>query len=77
MEMTIVATHAGRVREVLVATSTHVEAGAPLVTVEPRTVEDAAPPDGPRIGFDSQDKPPHRSPVPVSARAVTWTPCAA
>ena len=51
MEMTIVATHAGRVREVLVAGSVHVEGGAPLVSVEPRTVEDAAEPDAPRISF--------------------------
>ena len=51
MEMTIVATHAGRVREVLVAGSAHVEAGAPLVIVEPKAVEGAVAPDAPRIDF--------------------------
>ena len=51
MEMTVVATHAGRVREVLVAGSTHVEAGAPLLSVEPSIVEGEAAPDAPRIGF--------------------------
>jgi acetyl/propionyl-CoA carboxylase alpha subunit/acetyl-CoA carboxylase carboxyltransferase component len=51
MEMTIVATHAGRVRDVLVAASTHVAAGAPLLSVEPRTIEGGASPDAPRIGF--------------------------
>jgi acetyl/propionyl-CoA carboxylase alpha subunit/acetyl-CoA carboxylase carboxyltransferase component len=53
MEMTIVATHTGRVREVLVAPSAHVEAGAPLVSVEPKAVEGAAAPDAPRIAFDA------------------------
>ncbi|MDQ6751523.1 MAG: ATP-grasp domain-containing protein [Actinomycetota bacterium] len=53
MEMTIVATHAGRVREVLVAGNVHVEAGAPLVRVEPRVQEDDAAPDAPRIEFDA------------------------
>ncbi|MDP9345454.1 MAG: fused acetyl/propionyl-CoA carboxylase subunit alpha/methylmalonyl-CoA decarboxylase subunit alpha, partial [Actinomycetota bacterium] len=51
MEMTIVATHAGRVREVLVAGSTHVDAGAPLLSVEPSIVEGATAHEGPRIGF--------------------------
>ncbi len=51
MEMTIVATHAGRVGEVLVAGSTHVDAGAPLLSVEPASVEGAAAHEGPRIGF--------------------------
>ena len=51
MEMTVVATHGGRVREVLVAGSTHVEAGAPLMSVEPLIIEDVAAPDAPRIGF--------------------------
>jgi acetyl/propionyl-CoA carboxylase alpha subunit/acetyl-CoA carboxylase carboxyltransferase component len=51
MEMTVVASHAGRVREVLVAGSTHVDAGAPLVSVEPLIIEDVAAPDAPRIGF--------------------------
>jgi acetyl/propionyl-CoA carboxylase alpha subunit/acetyl-CoA carboxylase carboxyltransferase component len=53
MEMTIVATHAGRVREVFVAGNVHVEAGAPLVRVEPRGEQDAAGPDTPRIGFEA------------------------
>ncbi len=51
MEMTIVATHAGRVREVLVAGNVHVDAGTPLLRVEPRATEDAAAPDSPRIDF--------------------------
>jgi acetyl/propionyl-CoA carboxylase alpha subunit/acetyl-CoA carboxylase carboxyltransferase component len=51
MEMTVVATHAGRVREVLVAGSTHVEAGAPLLSVEPSIVDGEAAPDAPRIEF--------------------------
>jgi acetyl/propionyl-CoA carboxylase alpha subunit/acetyl-CoA carboxylase carboxyltransferase component len=53
MEMTIVSTHAGRVREVLVASNVHVEAGAPLVRVEPRSEDGSAGPDTPRIGFDA------------------------
>ncbi|HEV2058954.1 MAG TPA: carboxyl transferase domain-containing protein [Solirubrobacteraceae bacterium] len=53
MEMTIVATHAGRVREVLVAGNVHVDAGAPLLRVEPRPAEGAGAPDMPRIGFDT------------------------
>ncbi len=53
MEMTIVATHAGRVREVLVAGNVHVDAGAPLLRVEPWAAEDATEPDTPRIGFDA------------------------
>jgi acetyl/propionyl-CoA carboxylase alpha subunit/acetyl-CoA carboxylase carboxyltransferase component len=51
MEMTVVATHAGRVREVFVTGSTHVEAGAPLVSVEAVTIGGVAAPDAPRIGF--------------------------
>ena len=51
MEMTVVATHGGRVREVLAAASTHVDAGAPLLVVEPQTVGDVTAPDAPRIGF--------------------------
>ena len=51
MEMTVVATHAGRVREVLVASSTHVDAGAPLVSVGPCEIESVAAPDVPRIDF--------------------------
>ena len=51
MEMTVVATHGGRVREVLVAGSTHVEAGAPLLIVEPSVVEGEEAPDAPRIIF--------------------------
>ncbi|HZI90688.1 MAG TPA: carboxyl transferase domain-containing protein [Thermoleophilaceae bacterium] len=58
MEMTMVATHAGRVREVLVAGNVHVEAGAPLVSVEPEAVEGAAAAaDAPRIGFDALVRP--------------------
>ncbi|MDQ3647220.1 MAG: ATP-grasp domain-containing protein [Actinomycetota bacterium] len=53
MEMTIVATHAGRVKEVLVAGSAHVESGAPLLSVEPESVEDTPAPDAPRIAFDT------------------------
>ncbi|MBA3328165.1 MAG: ATP-grasp domain-containing protein [Solirubrobacterales bacterium] len=53
MEMTIVSTHAGRVREVLVAGNVHVEAGAPLLRVEPRAAKDAAAPDTPRLGFET------------------------
>ena len=51
MEMTVVATRAGRIREVLVAGSTHVDEGAPLVSVEPREIERMMAPDAPRIGF--------------------------
>jgi acetyl/propionyl-CoA carboxylase alpha subunit/acetyl-CoA carboxylase carboxyltransferase component len=51
MEMTVVATHAGRVREVLVAGSVHVEAGAPLLSIEPWKLEGAVAPDGPRTAF--------------------------
>ena len=51
METTVVATHAGRVREVLVAVSTHVDAGAPLLSIEPLIAEGAAAPDAPRISF--------------------------
>ena len=51
MEMTVAATHGGRVREVLAAASTHVDAGAPLVIVEPETVGDGMAPETPRIGF--------------------------
>ena len=47
MEMTVAATHGGRVREVLAAASTHVDAGAPLVIVEPETVGDGMAPDDP------------------------------
>ena len=53
MEMTVVATDAGRVREVLVAASTHVDAGAPLLSVEPMIIDGAAASDLPRIGFDA------------------------
>ncbi len=62
MEMTIVATHAGRVREILVAGSAHVEAGAPLLSVEPKSVEDAPEPDAPRIAFDALVSPSDSSP---------------
>ena len=51
MEMTVVATHPGRVREVLVDSSTHVDAGAPLVTVGPGKIESVGEPHVPRIGF--------------------------
>ncbi|MDQ3356108.1 MAG: fused acetyl/propionyl-CoA carboxylase subunit alpha/methylmalonyl-CoA decarboxylase subunit alpha, partial [Actinomycetota bacterium] len=53
MEMTIVATHSGKVREVLVAGSVHVEAGTPLLSVEPQAVEGAPAPEAPRIVFDA------------------------
>ena len=53
MEMTIVSTHDGRVREVLVAGNVHVEAGAPLLRVEPHDDQGLAAPDMPRIGFDA------------------------
>jgi len=53
MEMTIVSTHAGRVREVFVAGNVHVEAGAALLRVEPREEPGAATPDMPRINFDA------------------------
>jgi acetyl-CoA carboxylase carboxyltransferase component/biotin carboxyl carrier protein len=58
MEMTITATHAGRVREVLVAGNVHVDAGAPLLSVEPQAVEGAAEPDAPRIAFGTLVSPP-------------------
>ncbi|HWF35227.1 MAG TPA: carboxyl transferase domain-containing protein [Solirubrobacteraceae bacterium] len=51
MEMTVVAVEAGRVREVLVAGSTHVDAGAPLLSVEPLIIDGAAARDASRIGF--------------------------
>ena len=54
MEMTVVATHAGRIREVLVAGNTHVEAGAPLVSFEAPKIEGVAVPDVPRIGFGTR-----------------------
>ncbi len=57
MEITIVATHAGRVREVIVAASAHVDAGAPLLSVEPHAVQDEAAPDSPRIGFEALVRP--------------------
>jgi len=57
MEMTVVATHAGRVREVHVAGNVHVDAGAPLLTVEPEAVESAAAPDAPRIDFGGLVRP--------------------
>ena len=53
MEMTVISTRAGRVREVLVASSTHVDAGAPLVSVGPSKIESVPTPDVPRIGFTS------------------------
>ena len=53
METTITATHAGVVREVLVAGSVHVDAGAPLVRVEPHAEDGEAEPDTPRVGFDA------------------------
>ncbi|MDQ3644840.1 MAG: ATP-grasp domain-containing protein [Actinomycetota bacterium] len=53
MEMTIVAPHAGRVREVMVAGSVHVDAGAPLLSVEPQAMDGAAAPDTPRIAFEA------------------------
>jgi acetyl/propionyl-CoA carboxylase alpha subunit/acetyl-CoA carboxylase carboxyltransferase component len=54
MEMTVVATHAGRIREVLVAGSTHVDAGAPLVSFEPPKIDGVTAPDAPRIGFSTR-----------------------
>ena len=51
MEMEIVATHAGRVREVLVAGNVHVDAGTALLRVEPRPDEDAVAPETSRIDF--------------------------
>ncbi len=58
MEMTIVATHAGRVREVMVAGSVHVHAGAPLLSVEPEAVDGAAASsDAPRIAFEALESP--------------------
>ncbi|MDQ3720140.1 MAG: ATP-grasp domain-containing protein, partial [Actinomycetota bacterium] len=62
MEMTIVATHAGRVRDVLVAGSVHVESGAPLVSVEPKSAEAAPAPDAPRIAFDALVSPSESGP---------------
>ncbi len=53
MEMTVVATHAGKVREVLVAGSVHVDAGAPLLSVEPQAEEEAEAPHAPRIAFEA------------------------
>jgi len=53
MEITVVATHAGRVREVIVAASGNVEAGAALLSVEPRAEEGEAAPDAPRIDFEA------------------------
>ncbi len=67
MEITIVATHAGRVREVIAAASAHVEAGAPLVSVEPHADEDAVAPDSPRIGFEALVRPSESGP-PLRAR---------
>jgi len=57
MEMTIVATHAGRVREVFVAGSEHVEAGEPLVSVEPGGGEDGDAPAAARIDFGALERP--------------------
>ncbi|MGI8593242.1 MAG: carboxyl transferase domain-containing protein [Solirubrobacteraceae bacterium] len=53
METTITATHAGRVRDVLVAGNVHVDAGAPLVRVDPHEAEGAEAPDAPRIDFEA------------------------
>ena len=53
MEMTITAPHAGRVREVIAVPSGHVESGAPLLSVEPQAVKDAAAPGGARIDFEA------------------------
>jgi acetyl/propionyl-CoA carboxylase alpha subunit/acetyl-CoA carboxylase carboxyltransferase component len=55
MEMTIVATHAGKVREVMVAGSVHVDAGAPLLSVEPEAEDGAAASDTPRIAFGAPE----------------------
>jgi acetyl/propionyl-CoA carboxylase alpha subunit len=55
MEMTVVATHAGRVREVLVAGSTHVEAGAPLLSIEPWRSEEVEVLGASRIAFGGWD----------------------
>jgi len=57
MEMQIVATHAGRVREVLVAGSAYVEVGAPLVSVEPQAVDGGQTPAAPRIDFATLVRP--------------------
>ena len=76
MEMTVVATHAGRVLEVLVAGSTHVDAGAPLVSVEPRVLDGAPAPPRPR-GSASVRQPRHRTPEHTFARAGISTRCAA
>ncbi|MBA3305706.1 MAG: ATP-grasp domain-containing protein [Thermoleophilaceae bacterium] len=62
METTIVATHAGKVREVLVAGSVHVDAGAALLSVEPHAEEGAEAPDAPRIAFDALVTPPESGP---------------
>ncbi|MEJ7892450.1 MAG: biotin carboxylase N-terminal domain-containing protein [Solirubrobacteraceae bacterium] len=53
MEITIAATHAGRVREVLVTPSAHVDSGAPLLSIEPQAVEGTPAPASPRIGFET------------------------
>ncbi len=52
METTVVAPHAGRVRDVLVAANVHVDAGAPLVRITPRGVQAVDALEGARIQFD-------------------------
>ncbi|MDQ6804638.1 MAG: fused acetyl/propionyl-CoA carboxylase subunit alpha/methylmalonyl-CoA decarboxylase subunit alpha, partial [Actinomycetota bacterium] len=52
METTMVASHAGRVRDVLVAANVHVDAGAPLVRITPRGGQAMDAPEGTRIRFD-------------------------
>ena len=50
METAITAEFPGRVREVLVSTNAHVDAGAPLVVVDPDVVDEDT---GPRVRFDA------------------------
>ncbi|MDQ6607880.1 MAG: fused acetyl/propionyl-CoA carboxylase subunit alpha/methylmalonyl-CoA decarboxylase subunit alpha [Actinomycetota bacterium] len=51
METTMVASFAGRVREVLVAANVHVDAGTPLVRITPRGSPAMDAPEGSRIQF--------------------------
>lgn len=63
METTVVATQAGRVREILVTENTHVAGGAPLLSVESGTA-DGTSPHAARVTFNILATPPepgHRS----------------
>src|SRR5207247_8171582 len=51
MEMTVAAPFAGRVRDVLVGNNVQVDAGAPLVTLEPTATDGTGAPSAGRVEF--------------------------